>query len=197
MQGDNKRTPEYFALKELSSPVVFKPGKDQDIKKCLPLDEAAIQQYMKHEAIVETYWADVRCLDPKTNKPLQISAGALNWTSIDNLGDIEATYTASLGNNRANMPSEVKLQMRIAMESCDLGTSDFLVHSVCIAYFHRGQQWQVTSGVCGSHCVCIAPNGTRSSVLHCLGSTCHCRQLSDVTHACMLQDHCRRASQWS
>lgn len=122
MQGDRKQTPEYFALKELSSPVVFKPGTDQDIRKCLPLDEAAIQQYMKHGAIVETYWADVRCLDPKTNKPLQISAGALSWTSLDNLSDIEATYTASLrSQGRTNHPPEVKLQMRIAMENCDLG----------------------------------------------------------------------------
>lgn len=121
--------------------MVFKPGKEQDIRKCLPLDEAAIQQYMKHEAIVETYWADVRCLDPKTNKPLQISAGALNWTSIDNLGDIEATYTASLGKNRANMPSEVKLQMRIAMESCDLGARHFRARSVHCTCRRTANHW--------------------------------------------------------
>jgi hypothetical protein len=123
-QGDNKPTPEYFALKELSSPVFFTPGKGQDIKRCLPLDEAAIQLYMKHEAIVETYWADVRCLDPNTNEPLQISARSLNWTSLDNLGDIEATYTASIRQGGlAKTPAEVKLQMRIAMENCDLGVS--------------------------------------------------------------------------
>jgi hypothetical protein len=128
LQDDRKLTPEYFALKELSSPVTFRPGTDQDIRKCLPLDEAAIQQYMKHEAIVETYWADVRCLDPATNKPLQISAGALSWTSLDNLGDIEATYTASLHSPaRMNLPKEVKLQMRIAMENCDLGTIPKLI----------------------------------------------------------------------
>jgi hypothetical protein len=123
VQGDRRRTPKYFALKELSSPVLFKPGEDQDIKKCLPLTEAALQQYMKHEAIVETYWADVICLDPVTNEPLKISAKRLSWTSMDNLDDLEAAYT---GESNVDFPEEVKLQMRIAMEVCDLGAMLYL-----------------------------------------------------------------------
>lgn len=75
---------------------------------------------MKHEAIVETYWADVLCLDPKTNEPLQISARRLAWTSLDDIQDLEATYHAS---SSIDLPDEVKLQMRIAMEVCDLGKS--------------------------------------------------------------------------
>jgi hypothetical protein len=122
LQGDRRRTPEFFALKELSSPVVFRPGKDTDIKKCLPLTEAALQQYMKHEAIVETYWADVLCLDPKTNKPLNISARRLSWTSFD---DLEELGSSQHWDSDAALPKEVKLQMRIAMEYCDLGARHF------------------------------------------------------------------------
>lgn len=105
-----------FALKELSSPVIFKPETNQDIKKCLPLTEAALQQYMKHGCIVETYWADVLCLDPDTKKPLQISAQELSWTSLEDVADLEASYRAN-----EDLPKAVKLQMRIAMEVCDLG----------------------------------------------------------------------------
>ena len=123
VQSDRRQMPEYFALKELSSNKLFRPGRDTNLKEYLPLNEPSIQQYMKHEAIVETYWTDVRCLDPKTGKPLDIAAGALNnWTSLDNLADIEATYTAKADQKQEpNMPDSVKLQMRIAMEHCDLG----------------------------------------------------------------------------
>lgn len=132
VQSDRRQMPEYFALKELSSNKLFRPGKDTNLKEYLPLNEPSIQQYMKHEAIVETYWADVRCLDPKTGRPLDIAAGALNnWTSLDNIADIEATYTATADHTQQpNMPEAVKLQMRIAMEHCDLGATP---HSLFIA----------------------------------------------------------------
>lgn len=67
---------------------------------------------------METYWADVLCLDPETNKPLQISAQQLAWTSLDDVDDLEATYHAN-----DHLTEAVKLQMRIAMEVCDLGES--------------------------------------------------------------------------
>ena len=120
--------PQYFALKELSSNKLFRPGRDTNLKEYLPLNEPSIQQYMKHEAIVETYWADVRCLDPKTGRPLDIAVGALNnWMSLDNIADIEATYTAKAEQpHQPNMPESVKLQMRIAMEHCDLGAAPML-----------------------------------------------------------------------
>jgi hypothetical protein len=66
--------PKRFALKELSSPKVFRPGVSGDIREYLPLNEPSIQRFLKHRTIVETYWADVRCLDPKTNEPLEITA---------------------------------------------------------------------------------------------------------------------------
>lgn len=130
MQHDKRRMPEYFAMKELSSNKLFRPGRDKNIRDYLPLNEPSIQQYMKHEAIVETYWADVRCLDPKTDRPLEIGAKDLEgnaWLSLDHLEDIERTYTEAAGGasqRRApsgRVPEAVKLQMRIAMEHCDLG----------------------------------------------------------------------------
>jgi hypothetical protein len=66
--------PKRFALKELTSPKVFRPGVSGDIREYLPLNEPSIQRFLKHRTIVETYWADVRCLDPKTNEPLAITA---------------------------------------------------------------------------------------------------------------------------
>lgn len=117
-------------MKELSSNKLFRPGRDKNIRDYLPLNEPSIQQYMKHEAIVETYWADVRCLDPKTDRPLEIGAKDLEgnaWLSLDHLEDIERTYTEAAGGaahrrtTSGRVPEAVKLQMRIAMEHCDLG----------------------------------------------------------------------------
>jgi hypothetical protein len=129
VQTDRRQMPEFFAMKELSSNKLFRPGRDHNLAEYLPLNEPSIQQYMKHEAIVETYWADVRCLDPKTGRPLDIGAADLNtaWTPLDNLADIERTYTEAAGNRPSqrpsNLPDAVKLQMRIAMEHCDLGVT--------------------------------------------------------------------------
>lgn len=116
-------------MKELSSNKLFRPGRDKNIRDYLPLNEPSIQQYMKHEAIVETYWADVRCLDPKTDRPLEIGVKDLEgnaWLSLDHLEDIERTYTEAAGGaahrrtTSGRVPEAVKLQMRIAMEHCDL-----------------------------------------------------------------------------
>ena len=75
MQARARREmPRKFALKELTSPKVFRPGVSGDIREYLPLNEPSIQRFLKHRTIVETYWADVRCLDPKTNEPLAITA---------------------------------------------------------------------------------------------------------------------------
>ena len=52
------------------------------------------------------------------------AAGELDgaWTPIDHLKDIERTYEAAERKQGAPLPyKEVKLQMRIAMEHCDLG----------------------------------------------------------------------------
>lgn len=66
--------PKKFALKELSSKKIFRPGVSGDIRDYLPLNEPSIQRFLKHNTIVQTYWADVRCLDPKTDEPLAITA---------------------------------------------------------------------------------------------------------------------------
>ena len=123
MQTQHRRaTPPLFALKELISPTVFPLGKNANIRDYLPLNEAAIQRYMKHSAIVETYWADVRYLDPKTNQPIELGLSELDgqWTPLDDVDDMEQTMTAPRPSVRYK---EVKLQMRIAMEHCDLGAS--------------------------------------------------------------------------
>ena len=68
--------PQRFALKELIAPKVYPLGKNENIRDYLPLNEAAIQRYMRHSSIVETYWADVRCLHPDTGEVLDVGAGA-------------------------------------------------------------------------------------------------------------------------
>ena len=122
------RIPQRFALKELISPKVFPLGQNENIRDYLPLNEAAIQRYMRHSSIVDTYWADVRCLHPDTNQPLNVGLNDLEgaWTPLDNLSDFEKTYTEAAerpaGRGGTQVPFKaVKLQMRIAMEHCDLG----------------------------------------------------------------------------
>ena len=125
-----RRLPPKFALKELISPKVFPLGKNENIRDYLPLNEAAIQRYMRHSSIVETYWADVRCLHPETNEPLDVGVSELAgaWTPLDNLNDLEKTYEAAEQRHPGSLPyKEVKLQMRIAMEHCDLGAPQHLV----------------------------------------------------------------------
>lgn len=119
--------PKRFALKELIAPKVFPLGQNKDIRDFLPLNEAAIQRILRHLAIVETYWADVRCLDPDTNQPLDIGADALHsWTSLDDVENINKTVTMT---PQVFPVKAVKLQMRIAMEHCDLGA---LPSSACL-----------------------------------------------------------------
>lgn len=150
MQGKSRgkarrrQMPRMFALKELSSPKVFYPGTSGDIRDYLPLNEPSIQRFLKHATIVETYWADVRCLDPKTDAPLEITAydltvtaddaasgtdpfvekGGQSWTPLDRLHDVERSCGQVAETRRiggAPEPQGIKLQMRIAMEHCDLG----------------------------------------------------------------------------
>lgn len=125
------RVPEKFALKELISPKPFPLGGTENIRDYLPLNEAAIQRYMRHSSIVDTYWADVRCLHPDTNQPLNLGVSDLEgaWTPLDNLSDVERTYTEAAEQQRPAMNSlpfkSIKLQMRIAMEHCDLGAQPY------------------------------------------------------------------------
>jgi hypothetical protein len=126
MLQPSHRIPKHFALKELISPKVFPLGKNANIRDYLPLNEAAIQRYMRHSSVVDTYWADVRCLHPDTNDPLNIGVNDLedSWTPLNNLNDFERTCKE----RRPSLPfTQVKLQMRIAMEHCDLG-----MRSTCI-----------------------------------------------------------------
>lgn len=139
-----RQMPRLFALKELSSPKVFYPGTSGDIRDYLPLNEPSIQRFLKHATIVETYWADVRCLDPKTDAPLDITAYDLtvdaeeggaadpfaeksarqSWTPLERLRDVELSCSRVAETRRiggAPEPQGIKLQMRIAMEHCDLG----------------------------------------------------------------------------
>eukprot|EP00892_Ulva_mutabilis_P007987 jgi/Ulvmu1/5560/UM023_0097.1 len=144
--GRRRNMPRLFALKELTSPKVFYPGSG-DIRDYLPLNEPSIQRFLKHTTIVETYWADVRCLDPKTDAPLEITAydltvdaddpkgaddsfvdnGGESWTPLDRLRDVErscsrAAETRRIASGCQEQLQGIKLQMRIAMEHCDLGS---------------------------------------------------------------------------
>lgn len=58
-------------------PKCFPIGIGANVRDYVPLSEAAIQRYMRHPSIVETYWADVRCLDPATSDPLSLGVQEL------------------------------------------------------------------------------------------------------------------------
>lgn len=149
-QNKRRTMPKKFALKELSSKKIFRPGVSGDIRDYLPLNEPSIQRFLKHNTIVQTYWADVRCLDPKTDEPLAITAYDLtvdadgettdqggvtsesaSWTPLDKLDRVDRNIkeaTSDLAAAAGGMPPGIKLQMRIAMEHCDLGSlKDYLV----------------------------------------------------------------------
>ena len=161
--GRRRNMPKQFALKELSSPKVFYPGVSGDIRDYLPLNEPSIQRFLKHATIVETYWADVRCLDPKTDAPLEITAYDLtvdaddpkeddgpgadqagqSWTPLDRLRDVELSCshvaeTRRIAGGAQEPPQGIKLQMRIAMEHCDLGALRVLCVLCCACRGPRG-----------------------------------------------------------
>ena len=58
------------ALKELSSPLEFRPYSQSPDDVVATLREAAIQALMVHTNIVRTYWADVSVVHPQTGRPL-------------------------------------------------------------------------------------------------------------------------------
>lgn len=112
--------PQTFALKEVDASNLFPLGQNKDIRDYLPLNEAAIQLILRHRSIVETYWADVRCLDPNTNQPLDIGVEALQrWTSLDDIDGLNKSVSTA----HHGAVQSLKLQMRIAMEHCDLGAA--------------------------------------------------------------------------
>jgi hypothetical protein len=125
-----QKLPETFALKELIAPKKFPVGQSKNIKDYLPLNEAALMQYLRHVSIVDTYWADVRCLHPDTNEPIQVDLGGLHnagsqgissWTSFREISLVEKA-AANMRFRRRRLRF-VKVQMRIAMELCDLGAA--------------------------------------------------------------------------
>jgi hypothetical protein len=147
--------PEKFALKELISPKPFPLGTHENIRDYLPLNEAAIQRYMRHSSIVDTYWADVRFLHPDTNRPLDLGVTDLEgaWTPLDHLSDVEKTYEEAAEHNRPDLNrlqfKSIKLQMRIAMEHCDLGVLSFEKPGCTLLQVH-------SEGPC---CICVVEIG--------------------------------------
>ena len=140
--------PRRFALKELISPTVFPLGANEKVQDYLPLKEAAIQEYMAHQSIVQIYWADVRCLHPLSSKPLPMTVAdmvgpdavvkfhAACRNAGKQAGEASGTLApralqrlrSSMRPMRAPRRATVKLQMRMGIEFCDLGTLyDYLV----------------------------------------------------------------------
>ena len=112
-----------FALKELVMPKVFPVGLEHDVRDYVPLSEAALQRYMRHPSIVDTYWADVRCLHPKTHAQLPVEVWDIADTDFDAYDDAPRGGGGVCCKKKA-VPTKltcVRLQLRIAMEHCDLG----------------------------------------------------------------------------
>jgi hypothetical protein len=133
-----QKVPRFFALKELNAPKVFHVGQGRNLQECLPLDEGAIMQYVRHAAIVDTYWADVRCLHPETNEPIGVDdmeglhepghkAGISSWTPLGDLNRLERATRSFKGPRRLKF---IKVQMRIAMELCDMGAVLTCIYSI-------------------------------------------------------------------
>lgn len=123
-----RRIPEKFALKELTAPKPFPLGRNKDIRDYMPLSEAAIQRFLTHTAVVATYWADVRCLHPVTLQPLDVEPDDLDsqaegsWLPINRVASVEHKFSRAMARLQPSKRiREVRLQMRIAMEYCDLG----------------------------------------------------------------------------
>ena len=114
-----------FALKELVMPKVFPVGLDHDVRDYVPLSEAALQRYMRHPSIVDTYWADVRCLHPKTHAQLPVEVWDIADTDFESWDDAPRGGGGVCCKKKA-VPARltcVRLQLRIAMEHCDLGAA--------------------------------------------------------------------------
>lgn len=120
----DKQDMEAFALKQLKTPTTFKlPVDDKTIRQHLPVEEAAIQTILVHQNVVRTYWADICVLDPYTDQPLNMSAQQIIMDKSKNsMIDVGDQLSAT-----ARHLSSVKLQLRIAMEYCCLGSlKDYL-----------------------------------------------------------------------
>ena len=150
--------PRHFALKELKAPAPFPVGSGAQVREYLPLQEAAIQQYMNHPHIVKIYWADVRCLHPDREDPLRLSVAALSQHNAteqaaeaisaspqggaagkangsasgggaSGSGSSSSSFSAKVlrlfrrkSKSKAPPTVKVKLQMRMGLEFCDLGS---------------------------------------------------------------------------
>ena len=131
---EQRRIPQQFALKELTAPKPFPLGRNKDIRDYMPLSEAAIQRFLTHTAVVDTYWADVRCLHPVPLQPLDADPDDIaqhaegSWLPLARASSVEHRFSRAMARLQPSKRiREVRLQMRIAMEYCDLGARHALV----------------------------------------------------------------------
>ena len=176
-----------FALKELIVPELFPLRLGHDIRKYLPeLSEAAIQRYMRHSSIVDTYWADVRCLHPTTNAQLPFEVWDIADTDFAADDDaIRGGGACWKGKDPHAQLTSVRLQLRIAMEYCDLGALTGIVSvaslSSCCAL--QAARRLAVAAACLATCL-FEFEGLTLSVPTCTSTSCNQVCVTAQKHRC-------------